>query len=363
MVRVAKRRSLVTQAVEILREQIGRGAYGDLLPSEKSLAASLQVGRNTVRRALDRLCRDGWIEKGHPGRNRRILKQPTVTSATGSGDVGLLVPEELDELSYPVLYLIATYRGGLAQLGRNLKVHTSATFGHARPETRLARLVKTEPVACWLLIHATRAVQEWFQSSRIPCVVSGSLHEGVRLPSVDIDYRAMARHAAGLLIAKGHRRICLLRTGLGLAGHAAETIGCEEAFKSARLDPRDLIDLPHGGTVKAVCAAVDRILKIKGAPTGLLVSGPRYTLTAMSHLMRKGIRIPEDMSFICLDDDVDLEYVTPALTRYHSDLSLLARKVIARVRSFTEGGTPSLRVGKIMPDLIAGATVAPPPRP
>ncbi len=49
----------------LLRDDISNGRYpeGEFLPGENRLADSLNVSRITVRRALDALAADGWIEK------------------------------------------------------------------------------------------------------------------------------------------------------------------------------------------------------------------------------------------------------------------------------------------------------------
>ena len=49
----------------LLRDDISNGRYtdGEFLPGENRLASSLNVSRITVRRALDALASDGWIEK------------------------------------------------------------------------------------------------------------------------------------------------------------------------------------------------------------------------------------------------------------------------------------------------------------
>ncbi|MEO0914122.1 MAG: GntR family transcriptional regulator, partial [Pseudomonadota bacterium] len=49
----------------LLRDEISNGRYaeGEFLPGENRLAGTLNVSRITVRRALDALAADGWIEK------------------------------------------------------------------------------------------------------------------------------------------------------------------------------------------------------------------------------------------------------------------------------------------------------------
>ncbi|MEQ6250838.1 GntR family transcriptional regulator [Sulfitobacter sp. HNIBRBA3233] len=75
-----------------LRDEIQRGAYGEgaLLPAEKKLAASLDVSRVTVRRALDALAADGLIDRraGSGTTVRAIRDVPGV-----SADITTLIPQ------------------------------------------------------------------------------------------------------------------------------------------------------------------------------------------------------------------------------------------------------------------------------
>ncbi|MGH3824879.1 MAG: GntR family transcriptional regulator [Pseudonocardiaceae bacterium] len=64
-----------------LRERLAELAPGSALPSEASLAAEFGVVRNTVRRALAELERDGLIVT-LPGRGR-VVNDPAGTAAAG----------------------------------------------------------------------------------------------------------------------------------------------------------------------------------------------------------------------------------------------------------------------------------------
>jgi DNA-binding GntR family transcriptional regulator len=72
---IPERRSLVAQAVEILRASIKDGEWERHLPTEAQLRERMQVGRNTVRAALAVLEKEGWITPGRPGRRREVLRR------------------------------------------------------------------------------------------------------------------------------------------------------------------------------------------------------------------------------------------------------------------------------------------------
>ncbi|MGH3341514.1 MAG: GntR family transcriptional regulator [Carbonactinosporaceae bacterium] len=73
----APARGIHPHIARILRQRIASGelSRGSLLPSEHALAKEFRVARNTVRRALTKLEREGLVEV-LPGRGRIILPLP-----------------------------------------------------------------------------------------------------------------------------------------------------------------------------------------------------------------------------------------------------------------------------------------------
>lgn len=85
----------------LLRDEISSGAVtpGALLPGENRLAENFDVSRVTVRRALEALAADGWIEK-RLGAGSVVLERPT-ESARLAADLASLMPQivEIDRAS------------------------------------------------------------------------------------------------------------------------------------------------------------------------------------------------------------------------------------------------------------------------
>ena len=77
----------------LLRDQISNGirAEGELLPGENRLAESFGVSRITIRRALDVLAAEGWIEK-KTGAGSVVLGEPN-SDARIAADFATLIPQ------------------------------------------------------------------------------------------------------------------------------------------------------------------------------------------------------------------------------------------------------------------------------
>jgi GntR family transcriptional regulator/GntR family frlABCD operon transcriptional regulator len=64
---IAKKKTRYQEIETMLKEKIQQGIFqaGDYLPSENELCASFSITRTTVRKALDNLLKEGFIEKRH----------------------------------------------------------------------------------------------------------------------------------------------------------------------------------------------------------------------------------------------------------------------------------------------------------
>ncbi|MCV6591934.1 MAG: GntR family transcriptional regulator [Silicimonas sp.] len=77
----------------LLREEITNGAFppGELLPGENRLAETFEVSRVTIRKALEALAADGWIEK-KLGAGSVVLERGSSPQAL-SADLASLMPQ------------------------------------------------------------------------------------------------------------------------------------------------------------------------------------------------------------------------------------------------------------------------------
>lgn len=111
----------------LLRDEISNGTYrtGTLLPGENTLARSFGVSRVTVRRALEALSRDGWIEK-----------------RTGAGSIVL----PLDTTDTRIAADFATLMPQLVEMDRQTTVRL-LSFSYGAPSDEVARGLALAPGA------------------------------------------------------------------------------------------------------------------------------------------------------------------------------------------------------------------------
>jgi LacI family transcriptional regulator len=127
---VPKRHSLVTETTALLREAIAAGRWPDLLPGERKLCQQMQIGRDTLRAAIQQLEQEGLVLGGEAGKQRKILAprgEAKDTTAASAGIIAFLSPQKLEQFPNSLLVEIDVLRERLAGSGDgDQSFHTSA---------------------------------------------------------------------------------------------------------------------------------------------------------------------------------------------------------------------------------------------
>jgi LacI family transcriptional regulator len=352
---VAQRHSLVAQAAQLLRDALAQGQWTGELPGERNLCARLGVSRPTLRAALEQLRREGRLAVTH-GRPTRILQPRSKSASPRRAVVAMLSPVPLRAMPPLVMYWVDELREQLAAVGCPLVLHVSRTVYAPRPAGALESLVRRAPASAWVLYLSNEAMQKWFYERGLPCLVAGSCVPGVKLPSVDVDYRAACRHATGTLFASGCKRPALVLPAGGYAGDRDSEQGFREAWQSRSAKSAAPLVIRHDGTVKGLCADLDTALNRSPGADGFIVARSGHVLTTLTHLARRGVRVPQEVAVISRDDDAFLDFVVPRVTRYASAPAQFARRVSRAAIQLARQGVSPARAVRLMPRYVAGET-------
>lgn len=346
--------SLIEHTLHLLKQGIQQGSWVGLLPGERELSQLLQVSRPTIRAALAALEREGWLEVKQ-GARRSIVRSQKQGAPEAPPVIGLLSSRPLHEIIPHAQAWNERFREVLAREGYSVQNHYGRRWFTPTPERELAAFTTQSPAAAWVLFLSTAAMQQWFETSGRPSIVSGSLHQGIRLPMVDFDHRATCRHAASRFLVKGHRSMVFLRTGRPSAGDIESEQGFFEGI--AAVDGASGVVVEHDGSPASIRAAVSRILRQTSTPTGVLVLRANAALVVASEMIRRRVRIPEDVSVVCRDSDHFLDYFSPAIARYEADPLIHAQRLAKLVlRIVKEGGGPVTKV-RLIPKFRPGESL------
>ncbi|CAO3435248.1 LacI family DNA-binding transcriptional regulator [Azospirillum doebereinerae] len=190
--------------------------------------------------------------------------------------------------------------------------------------------------------------------------------------SVTLDNPAAAAMAVAHLAGLGHRRIAYATGPTGTFNRAARFDGFKaEAERLALTETTVLVedtsrsdsvfgdtDLPELGRrlARRIAAATPR-------PTAVLAVNDMTALGILAELRVLGLRVPEDVSVVGIDDIGLATLLHPALTTIRQPLARMAETAIGRLALRLAGDTgPGTRT-VFPPELVVRASSGPPPIP
>ncbi len=359
MVRIPKRNSLVKDVYSILCEEIEKNTWGVWLPTERELSRMLQVGRNTLRAALEQLKEEGLL-KSNRGEGTRIIRK-RLRKSKHKQLIGLLSPEPFDRLRPYLTLLFTELRFMLTEAKINFNIHSGRIFFRKKdPEKVLQKLIETDPVDCWILALSNKSIQQWFFKNRIPCIVAGSPHPGICLPMVDLNHRAVCRHATGKLISLGHKRITILIEKDGTGGMVESAIGFKEAITYSNKSNLEPVALFLELISDRIQWGIERELKKKHPPTAFIVTNSFIYLSLVSILGKYHWRIPDDVSIISTQSDTFLSFLIPIPTTYDCHSYKHAKGIFRMVLKMIDGESIRNSEVRILPEFKGGETIGVP---
>ena len=201
-----------------------------------------------------------------------------------------------------------------------------------------------EHMACEQLIESVRskdcdgiilnqiddpALLSQLQREKIPFVcVDAHLPADSDLPLVEVDYYDAAYQATRYLYEHGHHDIGFIGPQTPVE-HCANTFrGFTDYLKEAGLSCRPdwVAKIPFSQT--STEEAVDKMLELEKLPTALLCSCDAVAIDVIRRAKERGIRIPEDISVVGIDDLLVSRYLDPALSTMTFDKELLGAKAM-----------------------------------
>jgi DNA-binding LacI/PurR family transcriptional regulator len=200
---------------------------------------------------------------------------------------------------------------------------------------------------------------------RLPGVTVSSGAPVPNWPSVRIDDVSAARTATAHLLALGHRRIAHLAgdgfAELAFTTHLDRRRGYRHALLAAGVPADPQLDVEAPFTVTGGSQATAELLRRGAPPTAIFAACDEMAMGAMSTLRAAGLRVPQDVSVIGLDDHdlaavVGLTTVAQSAARHgHLAAGLLLDPLNGRPRN-----TPAASI--ILPTRLVVRESTGPPR-
>jgi DNA-binding LacI/PurR family transcriptional regulator len=330
---------------------IESGEMRNPLPGEVQLSERLKVSRPTLRRAIAILAKKGLVETAKGKRTRIVSRKAKGPVKVAS--VCFIVSAPLHSAATMVSSLLDEVKFELTAEGVAWDSIYESQLGGSRPEARLKEIVAGRRGACYVLLNSSRILQHWFANSGEPVLVMGSCHEGVELPSIDLDYRAVGWHAGGQFVKNGHKNILLVEPVGNLVGFSASEAALREYMAGV---PGSQVRVLQA-TQSSFLQAFERALRGPNAPTAALACRVEMALSVLGAAQQFGKSIPKDFALVSRDYHPIFQVMAPEVTRYEANLHAMARKTIRLIHPLLQGIAPRNKTTLIFPTFFPGQTL------
>lgn len=281
----------------------GHFQYGDKIPPENDLAAQFKLSRFTVRRAIDLLSNEGFLEKRH---GSGTYVKATNPNRNRTGVIGIITTY-LDDYIFPSIIrgieTVLTQHGFALNLG--------ITENKTQKETACLRVMLAQNVD-GLIIEGTKSalinpnigLLETFRARGIPVVFINGNYSDYDSSSVLMDDEMSGQVVAQYLIENGHRKIGGIFKSDDIQGHRRYR-GMEKAMlsKGISVEENALLWYTTENLEQIFSADYDRLfLRRFQDCTALICYNDQIAVRAIRTFERNGMHIPEDISLVGFDN-------------------------------------------------------------
>ena len=341
---------LETTLAQQLKQQLnwliasGQLKEGDLLPSVRRAASRLGINFNTVRSAYQKLEADGLVQTRQgtgttvlPNDPQRLVR---LAAAPRSHTVGVIIPSLASPFYLSFLQGVESVAG---------PARTMLILGVTHDDPGAAQ-------RCYAQLAARQVDGILLVSQDDSAFVSlkgsppGGRLQPQPLPLVAADWPASPGYAVNLdlenagyqatrhLLEHGHRQVGLVTYAIDLANVLPVNQGYQRALHEAGIaaDPR-LIERVHGFDATAGEAGARRLLGLDQPPKAMFAISDMMAMGACSAIQQAGLRVPEDVAVIGVDDIPLAALVSPSLSTVAAPALQLGQESMKLLESLVAG--------------------------
>lgn len=307
---------------DAVREAIDNGVFhpGEQMPSTKELSEQMAVSLVTAHRALQELVTAGVLQRSQ-GRGTFVHDRYLETR-------GMMMDVRLGLIFNRDASIADFYHGqileGVRQAAQSLGIDlVMLRFGEdVRKECGGYLFVNPLPGELETLADTSRR--------RPPTVVVGANSEIADIASIDVDNLDLARQAVHHLAALGHSRIGYIGPADQMSHSKDRWQGFVDACKERGMTLRDhnLIKSTSWRLSEPEKMSLIRALSSPNRPTAIFAGGYYFALDLYTAAATVGLRIPEDISVVGVDDPPSAALLMPPMTTLRQPLIQLGHAAV-----------------------------------
>ncbi|MCG8576155.1 MAG: substrate-binding domain-containing protein, partial [Flavobacteriales bacterium] len=209
-------------------------------------------------------------------------------------------------------------------------------------------------------LESVAPIYEEIKKHQTPCVVLGHRASFCQdFANVETDSRNAAMAATRHLLSLGHRRIAFFSGPLAAPWAKDRLEGFRFALGEARIPWDDKLVFQAGGTVEEGAQAAAQMLSEGTQATAIQAVNDLVAIGAAGHLIKQGVRIPQDMSVVGFGNILTSEHFQVPLTTVRQPKLRQGEAAMELMEGLLKGGA---RESKVIPaELVVRSSTAAPP--
>jgi DNA-binding LacI/PurR family transcriptional regulator len=197
----------------------------------------------------------------------------------------------------------------------------------------------------------------------VPMVLAEFRPDNPKVATILLDYSTGIHAAVDHLAALGHRKIAFLAGPHKLHSAITRENDFRTAMEASGLitQKKWIIECDH--TLKGGVAGFEKLQALAAQPTAIVCSNDMTAIGVLRAAYMGGLRVPQDLSVVGLDDIDFAEFTLPPLTTIRMSRSDLARAAFEALRQQAEDpNNPKLQREFLVSTslVVRGSTAAPP---
>lgn len=201
------------------------------------------------------------------------------------------------------------------------------------------------------------ALFEEINRKYIPVILIDRYFSDSRLPYITTNNYQGSLDATNYLVMNGHKKIACIQGVISSLPNKRRVAGYLAALEKAGIRDKAIV-AGNEFSVQNGFLETKLLLNSKNRPTAIFALSNTIMLGAVKAIREAGLRIPEDISVIAFDNNIYMDYMTPAITRVGQpteEMGKLATKLLFECISSGDRSTTQI---ELSPSLILRDTVA-----
>ena len=350
-----RRLTVAEQAAAHLREGLRRGRWAGHLPGVARLAAELDVSTNTLQAALRMLESEGLLGVHGRGRSRSIH---LVDSAETKLRVGILLYDASISEALQATLLMSQLQHDLEAAGHEVFCAAKSQVALRHDVGHIAAHLGENPADVWIVEAGSRRLLEWFAGQAKPCMALYGRTDGLQIARTGPDKVPAYTAATRCLLGLGHRRIVLIcrrQRRMPKPGNVEQAFLDELAARGIIAGGYGLPDWEE--TPEGFHALLESLFRTT-PPTALILDEPSFFHAATAFLVRRGIRVPADVSMVAADYDASFIWHHPPVAGMRWENAPIIRRVVRWVEAARKGHADRTTIN-FPAEFMPGGTIGP----